>query len=126
MSQDAGQKPQPGGGSSRPGVLQLVIKEAAALQSAYMPFLAGGGLFIPTTRPASLGEEVFLSLQLCDDPVRYSVNGRIAWITPAGTPGRQQGIGVQFARDEAGTQLRDRIETLIGGLPKSNRPNHTL
>jgi type IV pilus assembly protein PilZ len=126
MSQDPGQRPQPDAAIGRPGVLQLVIREAAALQHSYMPFLAGGGLFIPTTRPASLGEEIFLSLQLCDDPAVYSVSGKVVWITPAGTPGRQQGIGVQFARDEPGTLLRGRIETLIGGLPKSSRPSHTI
>jgi type IV pilus assembly protein PilZ len=126
MSQDPGHRLQPDAGGTRPGVLQLVIREAAGLQNAYMPFLAGGGLFIPTTRPATLGEELFLSLQLCDDPVRYSISGKVVWITPAGTPGRQQGIGVQFPRDEPGALLRARIETLIAGLPKSGRPSHTI
>src|SRR5690606_38023143 len=39
----------------RAGVLQLVFKEKAALYAAYMPFIDGGGLFVPTTRPANLG-----------------------------------------------------------------------
>ncbi len=46
-------------GAPRPGVLSLAIKEKAALYAAYMPFLAGGGLFIPTTKPFKIGEEVF-------------------------------------------------------------------
>ena len=33
------------------GVLSLAIKEKAALYAAYMPFLKGGGLFIPTSKP---------------------------------------------------------------------------
>ena len=48
-----------------------------------------------------------------DDPNRQPVTGKVVWITPAGTPGRQQGIGVQLPKDEAGAQLRDRIETLL-------------
>ncbi|HYD33587.1 MAG TPA: pilus assembly protein PilZ, partial [Methylophilaceae bacterium] len=32
----------------KPGVLSLAIKEKAALYAAYMPFVKGGGLFIPT------------------------------------------------------------------------------
>ena len=37
--------------SARPGVLSLAIKEKAALYAAYMPWVVGGGLFVPTTRP---------------------------------------------------------------------------
>ncbi|MCM5569250.1 PilZ domain-containing protein [Burkholderiaceae bacterium FT117] len=114
------------GGGARPGVIQLSIKEKAALYAAYMPFIDGGGLFVPTTRPASLGDEIYLILQLIDDPNRMPVTGKVVWITPAGTPGRQQGLGIQFSKDEAGAQVRDRIETLLGGAMKANRPTHSL
>lgn len=113
-------------GGVRHGVMQLAIKEKAALLAAYMPFIDGGGLFVPTTRPASLGDEVYLILQLVDDPSRIPVTGKVVWITPAGTPGRQQGLGVQFAKDEAGAQLRDKIETLLGGSLKASAQTHTL
>jgi type IV pilus assembly protein PilZ len=114
------------GGGVRPGVLQLAFKEKAALYAAYMPFIDGGGLFVPTTRPANLGDEVYLILQLVDDPNRLPLTGKVVWITPAGTPGRQQGIGVQLPKDEAGAQLRDRIETLLGGTLKASRQTHTI
>jgi type IV pilus assembly protein PilZ len=114
------------GGGVRSGVLQLAFKEKAALYAAYMPFIDGGGLFVPTTRPANLGDEIYLILQLVDDPNRLPLTGKVVWITPAGTPGRQQGIGVQFPKDEAGAQVRDRIETLLGGTLKANRPTHTI
>ena len=35
------------GGFSRQGVLSLAIKEKSQLYGAYMPFLKGGGLFVP-------------------------------------------------------------------------------
>ena len=38
---------------ARPGVLSLNIRERAALYAAYMPFLKGGGIFIPTSRQYS-------------------------------------------------------------------------
>jgi type IV pilus assembly protein PilZ len=47
---------------ARPGVLSLNIRERAALYAAYMPFLKGGGIFIPTSRQYQLGEEVFMLL----------------------------------------------------------------
>ena len=108
------------------GVVQLAIKEKPALLAAYMPFIDGGGLFVPTTRPATLGDEIYLILQLLDDPTRLPVTGKVVWITPAGTPGRQQGIGVQFANDEGGQQVRSRIENLLGAALRANRPTHTL
>lgn len=108
------------------GVVQLAFKEKPALLASYMPFIEGGGLFIPTTRVANLGDEIYLILQLVDDPTRLPVTGKVVWITPAGTPGRQQGIGVQFASDEGGQQVKSRIENLLGGALRANRPTHTL
>ncbi|HRO58919.1 MAG TPA: PilZ domain-containing protein [Burkholderiaceae bacterium] len=111
---------------SRPGVVQLAIKERPALYASYMPFLDGGGLFVPTTRTANLGDEIYLILQLLDDPNKTPVTGKVVWITPPDTPGRQQGIGVQFARDHGGEQARNRIESLLGGALRANRQTHTL
>lgn len=111
---------------ARPGVVQLAIREKAALYAAYMPFLDGGGLFVPTTRSVRLGDELYLILSLMDDPTKLSVTGKVVWITPPGTPQRQQGLGVQFAKDEAGTRARSRIEDLLGGTLKANRPTHTI
>jgi type IV pilus assembly protein PilZ len=111
---------------ARPGVVQLAIREKAALYAAYMPFLDGGGLFVPTTRSVRLGDELYLILSLMDDPNKLSVTGKVVWITPAGTPQRQQGLGVQFAKDDTGARARSRIEDLLGGTLKANRPTHTI
>ncbi len=73
---------------ARPGVLSLNIRERAALYAAYMPFLKGGGIFIPTSRQYQLGEEVFMLLSLMDDPNRIAVQGKVVWITPEGRPGK--------------------------------------
>jgi len=42
--------------ANKPSVLSLTIKERAALYAAYMPFIQGGGLFIPTDKDFSIGE----------------------------------------------------------------------
>ena len=111
---------------ARPSVLSLAIKEKAALYASYMPFIKGGGLFIPTTRAAKLGDEIYALVSLLDDPNRLPIPGKVVWITPAASPGRGQGIGVQFASNEAGEQARARIENLLGGALKAARPTHTL
>lgn len=110
----------------KPGVLSLAIKEKAALYAAYMPFLKGGGLFIPTNKPFKIGEEVFMLLSLIDDPVKLKVVGHVAWVSPAAQANRPQGIGVQFSEKDGGLEARNKIETLLGNALKSARPTHTM
>ena len=99
----------------------------AALYAAYMPFLRGGGIFIPTSRPYTLGEEVFMLLSLMDDPNRIAVQGKVVWITPEGVQGnRTQGIGVQFTQDETGASARATIERILGESLASTRSTHTM
>ena len=113
--------------AARPGVLSLNINSKSALYAAYMPFVANGGIFIPTTREYRLGDEVFLLLQIMDDPAKHAVAGKVVWITPHGVQGgKTQGAGVQFAADDASKLLRSRIETVLAGHLGSNRPTHTL
>ena len=113
--------------AGRPGVLSLNIRERTALYAAYMPFLKGGGIFIPTNRTYKIGDEVFMLLSLMDDPNRIAVQGKVVWITPEGVQGsRTQGIGVQFTLDETGAAARATIEKVLGETLASSRPTHTL
>jgi len=113
--------------TARPSVLSLPIKEKAALYAAYMPFLANGGIFVPSTKPYKIGEEIYLILTLLTDPTKYPIAGKIAWVTPAGANNnKQQGIGVQFAADESGMRVKQRIEELLGAALGSTRATHTL
>ncbi|MCG6871105.1 MAG: PilZ domain-containing protein [Gammaproteobacteria bacterium] len=110
----------------RPTVLSLTIKDRNALHAAYMPFLKGGGLFIPTNKGYSLGEEVFMLLSLLDEREKLPVAGTVAWITPIGAQGnRAAGVGVRFSDKDSGA-ARNKIEGLLGGALKSERPTHTL
>lgn len=114
-------------GQVRPGVLSLSIKEKSALFAAYMPFIKGGGLFIPTSKSYRMGEEVFMLLTLMEDPVKLPVSGKVVWVTPTGAHGsRTQGVGVQFAFNESGKAAQHKIEGLLGGSLKSVRPTHTM
>jgi type IV pilus assembly protein PilZ len=110
----------------RPSVISLSIREKGALYAAYMPFVENGGLFVPTQRPAQLGDDLYVILTLMDDPAKVAIPGKVAWITPAGTTGRQQGIGIQFSRTDASMQARAKIEDLLGSTLKSSRPSNTV
>ncbi|MFL9610029.1 PilZ domain-containing protein [Methylobacillus sp. Pita2] len=110
----------------KPSVLSLAIKEKAALYAAYMPFILGGGLFIPTNKSFHIGDEVFMLLSLLDNPDKLKVAGRVVWISPVAHGNRPQGIGVQLSEKDGGLQARNQIEGLLGNALKSQRPTHTM
>lgn len=109
------------------GILSVSIQDQQALYSAYMPFVQGGGLFVPSTKRFSLGDEVFLLLTLMDLEERIPIPGKVVWITPPGSQGnRKAGIGVQFADTPDGAHARTVIETHLAGLMKSEKRTHTM
>ncbi|HMV04672.1 MAG TPA: PilZ domain-containing protein [Accumulibacter sp.] len=111
----------------RPSVLSLNINSKSALYAAYMPVLRNGGIFVPTTRNYSIGDEVFMLLSLMDDAAKLPIAGTVVWITPLGAQNNKvQGIGVHFKNDESGVEARRRIEGLLGGVMQSGRPTHTI
>lgn len=119
--------PDASGTTARPAVIQLAIREKGALYAAYIPLFAEGGIFVPTAREYHLGMDVYLLLTLPDDPQRYPVAGKVAWITPAGASGgRTQGIGISFPADDKSRQLKSRIETILGAHLASDRSNQTV
>ena len=110
----------------RQGILSLTIKAKSALYAAYMPFVKGGGLFIPTKKDYKLGEEVFMLLTLMEETEKLPVAGRIVWVTPQGAQGnRAAGIGVQFSDQDDGA-ARNKIEGFLAGALESDRPTHTM
>lgn len=113
--------------STRPSVIQLAIKEKAALYAAYIPLFADGGVFIPTLRNYRLGDDVYVLLSLPDDPQRYPVAGKVAWVTPAKAAGnRTQGVGIRFPADEKSRLLKLKIEEILGSHLASERPTQTI
>ncbi|WP_173806638.1 PilZ domain-containing protein [Sphaerotilus uruguayifluvii] len=111
----------------RPSVIQLVFKEKGALYAAYIPLFSEGGLFVPTPREYRLGDDIYLLLTLPEDPQRYPVAGKVAWITPPNASGgRTQGVGVRFPVDEKTRVLRVRIEEILGTAIHSAKPTQTI
>ena len=113
--------------SPRPSVIQLAIKEKAALYAAYIPLFMEAGIFIPTAREYKLGDDIYVLLSLPDDPQRYPVAGKVAWVTPAkAAANRTQGVGIQFPRDEKSRLLKVKIEEILGAALGSERPTQTI
>ena len=117
----------PASAAARPSVVQLAIKEKAALYAAYIPLFKEGGVFIPTVREYHLGADVYVLMTLPEDSQRYPIAGKVAWVTPARAAGnRTQGVGVRFPNDEKSRLLKLKIEEILGAHLASERPTQTM
>jgi len=83
-------------------IIQYIIKSQAELNLSYMPFIKGGGIFIPTEKGFLLGIHIIVDLQLPGRTEISKLEGKIIWVTPKNS--RDQiyaGIGVQIVGDNA-------------------------
>ncbi len=118
--------PKKSGGMLGRGMLNHHIKDIQSLYMSYLPFLKNGGLFVATEKTYKLGEEVFVLLTLFDDSDKIPVAGKVAWINPKGTSGnRPAGIGIHFGDLDNGA-TRNKIETSLAGMHRSENPTHTM
>lgn len=109
----------------RSGILNLSLKDTDELYACYMSFVEHGGIFIPSRKQFSLGDEVFVLLDLMEEADKVPLTGKVVWVTPKGTAGnRKQGIGIQLPPES--DQLVRRIETYLAGLLSSGRATNTL
>ncbi len=105
----------------------MAIKEKSALYAAYIPLFTEGGVFIPTSREYKLGDDVYVLLSLPEDPQRYPIAGKVAWVTPnKAANNRTQGVGVQFPKDEKSRLIRLKIEDILGAHMASDRATQTI
>jgi len=108
-----------------PKILSLSIKDLTVLYTAYMSFVAHGGLFIPTKKAFNMGDMLPLLISLSDDS-KYQVDGKVIWITPdTSSSNRTAGIGVQFTGPLA-DELSKKIQNLLVTTIKNSDPTNTM
>lgn len=113
-------------GEQGSGVIPLSYKDVDQLHSAFMPFLKNGGLFIPTNIVYSMGQAVWMVVQLPEVDEKFQVKGVVSWLTPENSTYRShQGVGVEFA-DGNGVVLRHRIKTLLADIEDNKAETFTL
>ena len=108
-------------------LLSVAIADPSVLHAAYMPFIVGGGLFVPTSDRYRLGDEVFVLLRLLDDPTSIPLAGKVVWVTPSGARGgKPAGIGVQI--NDADNVVRQRIEAHLAEIAAAvgEQPTYTM
>lgn len=108
-------------------MMALHLKDKAMIYNSYMPFLEYGGVFVPSEDNFKLGDEVLLSLELGEEGDRKFLRTKVAWINPARTSAnRPKGIGLAFNADEVSITVRNKIETVLGNVLRSERTTYTL
>lgn len=113
-------QPQMGG-----GILQANIPDIATLYASYMPYVQGGGLFIPSKQPKKLGEEVFVLATLPEQSQKIPLTGKVIWVSYKQNGVKLQGFGIQLS-GEKGVYFKNEAERLLAGLKDSGRKSYTM
>ena len=112
-------------GSDGEAVIALTIKDKVSLHKYYMPFIKGGGLFIPNRRGYELGDDVSIVLNLMGEQEKIPVRGKVVWIAKEGVKNPHvAGIGIQF--NDPGNVAKDKIETCMTGMLGSPETTATM
>jgi type IV pilus assembly protein PilZ len=104
-------------------VLPLTIQNKTSLHAAYMPFLKGGGLFVPTQNDYSFGDEVIVVTTIIYLDKKIAIPGKVVWIAPKSAINDQQGVGVKFFGTTQ-AKIKLAIESILGELAKKPALNH--
>lgn len=95
-------------------ILNLLLKDDAALHSSYMPFIRGGAIFVPTnSKSFRFGDEVVVSMHLQSTNKKLAIPGQVVWIAPATCERGEEGLGIQFSGTTK-AKVRLIIETMLG------------
>jgi type IV pilus assembly protein PilZ len=103
------------------------ISDLPTLYAAWMPFIKGGGLFIPTDKTYALGDVFTVALGLFDKSETQTIHGTVVWLTPfGGQTDRPAGVGIQLKDTEQNQIIKHRIESLLVDYPHNDQPTNTF
>lgn len=111
------------GGNS---IINVTIPNKNILYASYMPFVNDGGLFVRTQKKHSLGDEVFLLIDLIDEEEKIPVTGKVVWISPVNQGSRVQGVGIQFSPADSAKAKEKILKYLAGLLEGNTQPTFTM
>ncbi len=132
-------------GGGKKTMIALTIKDKVALRNDYMPFIINGGLFMPNRADYDradydladydladydladyvLGDEVFILLNLMDQPEKIPIAGKVVWVARKGVKSpHTPGVGIQFSDPD--NIAKDKIETYLAGSLGSANATATM
>ena len=103
----------------------LKIKDKTSLHNLYMPFVNGGGLFVPNHAEYDLGDEASIMLTLMDETEVLQITGKVVWVARKGVKSpHTPGVGIQL--DDPKNTIKDKIETYLTGSLISTDTTSTM
>lgn len=103
-------------------VIQVRLTDRASVYNCYMSFAKDGGVFVPCSFEAHIGDHLHLLVSLPDEAEVYALSAKVVWIQH----GRRKGFGVRFLGDEGSRALKVMIENILGGNIRSANPTYTM
>ena len=107
------------------GLIQVNINDRATLQASYMPYILGGGLFVPSKNAVKMGDEVFVLAGLPDQSQKVPLTGKVIWISQKQNGIKPQGFAIQLT-GEKGMYYKMEAEKLLAGSMSLDRPSFTM
>ncbi|OTG88494.1 PilZ domain-containing protein [Acinetobacter sp. ANC 3813] len=107
------------------GIIQANIPDQETLYASYMPYVVGGGLFVPSKQAVKMGEEVFILATLPDQSQKVPLTGKVIWISQKQNGIKPQGFGIQLA-GEKGVYFKTEAERILTGLKTEGRRSYTM
>jgi len=107
------------------GIIQANIPDVDTLFACYMPYVSGGGLFVPSNQPVKMGEEVFILATLPEQTQKVPLTGKVIWISHKQNGVKPQGFGIQLS-GEKGVYYKSEAERILAGLKSDNRTSYTM
>lgn len=107
------------------GLLQVNITDRATLQASYMPFIQGGGLFVPSMQDVKMGEDLFVLATLPNQSQKIPLTGKVIWLSPKQVGNKPKGFAIQLS-GEKGLYYKIEAEKLLAGSMTSEHPSFTM
>ena len=112
-------------GMGKGSIIAVEIQSTQQLYSCYMPFLEGGGLFLPTKKTYKMGTNLLVRLKLLKENTMLPVAGRVAWIALSNVQGGQkQGVGIRFTDTDG--SMRQKMEDMLMSYKEKGVATFTL
>ncbi|OUY06928.1 PilZ domain-containing protein [Acinetobacter populi] len=106
-------------------IIQANMPDKESLQACYMPFVSGGGLFVPSQQSVKFGQELLVIASLPEQSSKFPVTGKVIWISPKQNNLKPQGFAIQLS-GEKGFAFRNEVERLLAGSLNSEKPTFTM
>lgn len=106
----------------------VVINDKKELYRCYMPFIAGGGIFIPfnedvTPNKVIPGQKMLILFSMLESKQKIPIQGKVVWINKTGIT---KGYGVAFGDSAPMRALKENIESNITDLMAKKEATYTL